>query len=853
MIRSSVRYVISALLLAYAMPVFGINTNDNTSTETKTCQPLNRFVSCHQFATIAMEGPTPQYSDTSRWNPQAKPQQEQQSWLKAHFQAFEKEFRLILYPTFHEFQSTMSSRRGNLHPVLSQSAKITTVKGNGYTKKINPQSLGIKLYSGYIQGEKTSSVTVSISNRKFSGTIELENATYILEPKCRYYGNASHSDVVVYREKDVAYHLLSRRYMKLRSGSLSVPVALGIRAVPLFRHSYKESGLPIHQPFTVRRLYDIEPVRRVCHLSVVVDYTFYRGIGRGDVDDTISEILYYYSETNQIFQTSDFDANGAHDNIGFMIDEITVYEDPLDPGNPAPGESDSDRYLDIFSKNNFDGFCLATVFTHRDFDDGVIGLAWMASSSRYTYPGGICQRRVLLEASPNYERGYYSFNTLLVSSLNYGITIPRHVNALTLAHEIGHAFGAPHDEMDDQTCSPGGISGNFIMHPYATDGDNPNNYRFSVCSKAHISPVLERKGGCLERINGSSCGNIIVEAGEDCDCGSEELCQKMDRCCEPPGSTLGGCRFAVENGRLCSPKSSPCCDNGCQYIHAENQTMCSPETDCSLASLCNGTSEFCPASMPKPDGTLCDNEKGVCHKGRCTNNFCQIHNLSECQCVEYGYQCHLCCTPVKGSAEECIPAIRYNITDAQGMALYRSPGQTCNTYKGYCDQQLRCIHTDRHNTLDRFRDAFSSGTLGKNVVVWIQNYWYLLLMAVLFMIFFACILMTNRTSKIDTEVNQQVAKLAKLWQQTRYETSMIEKDLADLDKKYKDELARLNQPKPLDSPVSLTRLWRFFPTVGADELRRVASNFSSEEFAVRQLIIRGHPMHKQSIGVGNSS
>ncbi len=113
--------------------------------------------------------------------------------------------------------------------------------------------------------------------------------------------------------------------------------------------------------------------------------------------------------------------------------------------------------------------------------------------------------------------------------------------------------------------------------------------------------------------------------------------------------------------------------------------------------------------------------------------------------------------------------------------------------------------------------------------------------------------MTNRASKIDTEVNQQVAKLAKLWQQTRYETSMIEKDLADLDKKYKDELARLNQPKPLDSPVSLSRLWRFFPMVGADELRRVASKFSSEEFAVRQLLIRGHPMHKQPSGISNGS
>ena len=45
-------------------------------------------------------------------------------------------------------------------------------------------------------------------------------------------------------------------------------------------------------------------------------------------------------------------------------------------------------YLNIFSSVNHNGFCLAYKFTHRDFDDGVLGLAYVANT-RFG-AGGIC-------------------------------------------------------------------------------------------------------------------------------------------------------------------------------------------------------------------------------------------------------------------------------------------------------------------------------------------------------------------------------------------------------------------------------------------------------------------------------
>ena len=39
-----------------------------------------------------------------------------------------------------------------------------------------------------------------------------------------------------------------------------------------------------------------------------------------------------------------------------------------------------ERYLEVYSRNNFDDYCLSFVLTNRDFDDGVLGLAWVGAA-----------------------------------------------------------------------------------------------------------------------------------------------------------------------------------------------------------------------------------------------------------------------------------------------------------------------------------------------------------------------------------------------------------------------------------------------------------------------------------------
>lgn len=92
-----------------------------------------------------------------------------------------------------------------------------------------------------------------------------------------------------------------------------------------------------------------------------------------------------------------------------------------------------------------------------------------------------------------------------------------------------------HDYPPD--CRPGGLNGNFIMFASATSGDRPNNSKFSSCSIGNISNVLDaiednKKRNCFTKSEGAFCGNKIVEAGEECDCGYNEM-ECKDKCCYP--------------------------------------------------------------------------------------------------------------------------------------------------------------------------------------------------------------------------------------------------------------------------------------------------------------------------------
>ncbi|OBS77095.1 hypothetical protein A6R68_16452, partial [Neotoma lepida] len=89
-----------------------------------------------------------------------------------------------------------------------------------------------------------------------------------------------------------------------------------------------------------------------------------------------AQISSHVKAIDTIYQTTDF--SGIR-NISFMINTTSDEKDPTNPFRfPNIGV---EKFLELNSEQNHDDYCLAYVFTDRDFDDGVLGLAWVGAPS----------------------------------------------------------------------------------------------------------------------------------------------------------------------------------------------------------------------------------------------------------------------------------------------------------------------------------------------------------------------------------------------------------------------------------------------------------------------------------------
>ena len=139
--------------------------------------------------------------------------------------------------------------------------------------------------------------------------------------------------------------------------------------------------------------------------------------------------------------------------------------------------------MNFISQENYTDYCTAYTFTSRDYADGTLGLAWLATASSAV--GGFCEKPTTVNGALK------SLNSGMVTVVNFNARVPDRVQQITFAHEIGHNFGSTHDLTTDSTCAPGGSNGNFIMYSRATSGKLPNNDDFSSCSQRLIGSVLD--------------------------------------------------------------------------------------------------------------------------------------------------------------------------------------------------------------------------------------------------------------------------------------------------------------------------------------------------------------------------
>ncbi|XP_037652175.1 disintegrin and metalloproteinase domain-containing protein 10 [Sebastes umbrosus] len=586
------------------------------------------------------------------------------------------------------------------------------------------------IYSGEIFGEKDTLTHGSVVDGRFEGFIKTHQGTYYVEPSERYLKNKDvpfHS--VIYHEDDIHYphkhgseggcadHSVYEKMKKYQATAVEEPV----KAVNSVSEDESSQG-----PVILRKKRAAAKEKNTCQLFIQTDHLFFRFYGTREA--VIAQISSHVKAIDSIYQATDF--MGIR-NIAFMVKRIRINttEEARNPTNPFRfANIGVEKFLELNSEQNHDDYCLAYVFSDRDFDDGVLGLAWVGAPTGSS--GGICERSKL------YSDGKRkSLNTGIITVQNYASHVPPKVSHITFAHEVGHNFGSPHDSGIE--CTPGESKqqdkkeqGNYIMYARATSGDKLNNNKFSICSIRNISAVLTKKrNDCFVESGQPICGNGIVEDGEQCDCGYSDQCK--DTCCYN-ANEVEGKRCKLQTGKICSPSQGPCCTVQCGY--QGTNFLCREDSECAERGMCNGNTALCPSSEPKANFTSCHSETQVCLNGVCSGSICEKYGLEVCTCAsensedEAAELCHVCCmekmkpnTCSSTGSEKLAQFFNKKITTLQ-------PGSPCNDFKGYCDVFMRCRLVDADGPLARLKKAIFNAELYENIAEWIVAHWWAVLL-----------------------------------------------------------------------------------------------------------------------------
>jgi len=382
----------------------------------------------------------------------------------------------------------------------------------------------ISYYQGKLLDDPNSEVIGYLINSSFVGIISTKDHLYHIESF-----NLSHPLlVIIYRESDVSYN------SQLNKSDM-YPGLYVMNKLKRFKKSSQEE-------------YNYE--HKVCEIELVADHTFTYHHSK-NIANIVTEMIIRFRQVNSILESTDFNKDKKADRFGLRIKKIVVYmTSKAKVYFLAKTDLSPEQVLQNFSKR-IQKHCLAVLFTFRQFSSSVLGLAYTASASA-NHVGGLCQKPT--RSFQTNDKNIVSYNTLIVTDRIGGQRLLRSHSVLTLFHELGHSLGGLHDTYE---CEPRDKNRYFIMHPKIVSANNII-LKLSSCSLSSIRKVLEAKGSCLKARSNNTCGDMVVDKNEECDCGDNKVCHLIDPCCVPAGRP-GECR--LKRNAQCSQQQGLCDNN----------------------------------------------------------------------------------------------------------------------------------------------------------------------------------------------------------------------------------------------------------------------------------------------------
>ncbi|CAK9290036.1 unnamed protein product [Gordionus sp. m RMFG-2023] len=258
--------------------------------------------------------------------------------------------------------------------------------------------------------------------------------------------------------------------------SIEVPFAPGKSLVEQWRQKVNARAVMANQLENTYGGY-FAAIKKVCSVNVLLDSYFMENVVKYNIKQAIHEAIILYGSLDFLYRILDFAGVSQPNHFGFQIAKITIIMRSTDYAPVQSMYPLAHKYIDLISSTRIgENRCLGVSFTYQNLE-GVVGQAFQG-----TELGGIfMDYKDVGRFKGNRNVAYVNFMINASSQFKARGSI-----LSTLAHEVGHAFGAIHEE--DTRCTR---SNRKLMAAYLKEIEGFQHFKFSQCNinlmKHHIA------------------------------------------------------------------------------------------------------------------------------------------------------------------------------------------------------------------------------------------------------------------------------------------------------------------------------------------------------------------------------